>query len=322
MRDVTRFTRTHPVPDLSLVPDNDAPLSLGEKGRAQGWLVSPPFLSEVLDLDGGSAYNVVLDRATATLAYSEGLLASLSTLVAGREDLTLTPLPEEGKIRLLARGRAAHASHPEGSRNAAAVLCELLSSSDALAVDERGVLATAALYLSDPFGGTLGIAGEDGPFGRRTAVTGMVRVRDSRLFLSEDIRFGSATSWQILGPILLETVGDDEWELLIDDAYDGFDLGDADPAVAALLAAYRRLTGDAAAKPYYSGGGTYAKCLPRAFSIGLTVPGVGVRPADLLPAGHGSVHSPDECIPVDAYLAAVRVLTEYALTASSILENE
>ena len=322
MEDAAAFRQAYPAPDLSIVPDNSFPLSLGEKGRAEGWLVSPPMLSEVLDIDGGRAYNVVLDRATATLSYSERLLSSLQELVAGREELVLTPKPEEGVITLLARGRAAHASHPEGSQNAAALIAETLAASDALSIDERGVLATAALYLADPYGGTLGISGEDGVFGKRTAVSGMVRVRDGRLFLSQDIRYGSATSWRELGPILDEVTADEDWEFLLGSAHDGFALDEADPAASALLAAYRRVTGDEGAKPYYSGGGTYARCLPRAFSVGLAVPTVGMEARAVLPAGHGDAHSPDECIPEASYLAALRVLTEYVVTASDILTNE
>ncbi|MBO7761402.1 MAG: Sapep family Mn(2+)-dependent dipeptidase [Clostridia bacterium] len=322
MEDVEAFCRSYPAPDLSLVPDNDAPLSLGEKGRTEGWLVSPPLLSDILDISGGRAYNVVLDRATATLAYSEGLLSSLEGLVAGRDELTLTPKPEEGIITLEAAGRAAHASHPEGSRNACVILAETLAASDALSIDERGLMATVALYLADPYGGTLGIAGQDGPFGKRTAVSGMVRVRDGRLFLSMDIRYGSATSWRELGPILEEILADEEWDFLLGSAHDGFDLGDGDPAVSALLSAYHRITGEVEARPYYSGGGTYARCLPRAFSVGLGVPTVGAEARAVLPAGHGGAHGPDECLPEDSYLAALRVLTEYVLTAADVLRNE
>lgn len=322
MADVAAFLATHPAPTVSFVPDNNPPLSLGEKGIVRGWLVSPPLLSEVLDFQGGQAYNVVLDRAAATLRYSEGLRASLAALTAGREDVTLTEDPEGGRLLLEGYGRAAHASNPAGSRNAAAVLANVLTSSDALSADERGVLATASMFLADPYGGTLGIAGEDGPFGRRTAVSGMVRVRNGRLFLSEDIRYGSATSWERLSADLYDTVDGEEWEFLLEEAKDGFDLGDEDPLAEALLATYRRVTGLADAAPYRSGGGTYARCLPRAFSVGLVVPGCSPSPASLFGKGHGDPHTPDEALGIAAYLRALCVLTEYVITACEFLKNE
>lgn len=322
MRDVPAFLAAHGAPAVSLVPDNDPPLSLGEKGRAEGWLVSPPLLSDVLDFVGGSAYNVVLDRATVTLLYSEALYASLSSLAEGDERVELSADPETERITLTAHGRAAHASHPDGSLNAAAVAAGLLSSSSALSADERGVLAAASIFLSDPFGDTLGIAGEDGPFGRRTAVSGMVRMRDGRLFLSQDIRYGSMTSWEELSPDLYDTVEGEEWDFLLGSAKDGFDLGDGDPLAEALLATYRRVTGIADAAPYRSGGGTYARLLPRAFSIGLTVPGLSPSPETVFGEGHGSVHAPDEAIGIDGYLAALRVLAEYVVTVDGFLKNE
>ncbi len=322
MLDIAAFLSAHKVPDVSLVPDNDPPLSLGEKGRAEGWLVSPPVFSDVLDFTGGHAYNVVLDAATVTLRYSEALLSSLLALSAGREDLLITPLHEEGTIRLRAKGKAAHASRPEGSRNAAAVAAELLSRSDVLSPDERAALTAASFFLSDPFGGTLGIAGEDGPFGRRTAASGMVRMRGRRLYLSEDIRYGAGVLWEKeLCPSLLDALSDEDFELYLVSAHDGFDIGENDPLVAGLLAAYTRVVGDSAA-PYYSGGGTYARHLPRAFSMGLSVPGVGALPEEVLGAGHGQIHGADEAISVDSFLAALRVLSEYVTTCAEYMKNE
>ncbi len=322
MRDVCAFLASHSAPDVSFVPDNDPPLSLGEKGIVRGWLASPPLLSDVLDFVGGSAYNVVLDRASVTLSYSEALYASLSALAAGREDVELAADPEAGRITLLAHGKAAHASNPVNSRNAAAVAAGLLASSAALSADERGVMAAASIFLADPYGGTLGIAGEDGPFGSRTAVSGMVRVRDGRLLLSEDIRYGSATSWEELGAALYDTVEGEEWDFLLVEAKDGFDIGDGDPLAEALLATYRSVTGLADASAYRSGGGTYARCLPRAFSVGLVIPGLSPSPAVLFGKGHGDPHTPDEALGISAYLAALRVLAEYIVTADAFLKNE
>lgn len=322
MRDVAAFRARHPAPDVSLVPDNDPPFSLGEKGRAEGWLVSPPVFTDLLDFSGGNAFNVVLDSATATLAYSEALLTSLHAVCEGREDVALAASPEEGVIRLTAKGRPAHASSPEGSVNAAAVAAGLLSRLDVLTSDERAALAAAALFLSDPFGGTLGIAGEEGAFGRRTAASGMVRLSDRRLYLSEDIRYGATALWEAdICPPLLEALADEEYELLLGSAENGFDLGDEHPLAARLLSAYTRAVG-APAVPYRSGGATYARHLPTAFSIGLSVPGVGPCLAEILGEGHGSCHQADEALSIETHLAALRVLYEFVVEAVDYLKNE
>ncbi|MBR7094771.1 MAG: Sapep family Mn(2+)-dependent dipeptidase [Clostridia bacterium] len=320
MEDAHAFAERTPLPNVALVPDNDPPLSIGEKGRVTAWLVSPAELSTVREITGGTAYNVVLDTATARLLYSEALLAELSAAVAEREDMTLTAVPDAGELTLTCRGIAAHASHPDGSRNAAAELCALLASCSTLSFDERGVLAAAALFTKDPHGGTLGIAGEDGPFGRRTAVCGMVRTQASRLFLSEDIRFG--VPFSTLSDDLFEGVDGEDYELCLTSCDEPFDHGDGDPLAARLMDAFRRLTGDTAATPYRSGGGTYARCLPRAYSCGLLYRETGDASPLALPAGHGDPHTPDEYVSGEELVRGTRILAEYLLTAAAYLANE
>ena len=321
MRDIEAFCREHTPPAVSFVPDNAPPFSLGEKGMLRAFLVSPPVFSDVLDFRGGEACNVVLARATVTLRYGEALLASLRELVSGQEALSLQACPQEGKILLTAVGRAAHASRPEGSRNAAAMAAELLSRA-ALPAEERRVLRTAARYLSDPFGNTLGIGGEDAPFGRRTAVTGIVRLSEGRLFLSEDIRFGASVSARALSAELEREAAREDFSLMTESVSDGFDLGDSDPLAERLLSSYRRLTGETEAVPYRSGGGTYARHLPRAYSVGLSVPSVGPSCSELAALGYGGAHEKDECLPIDSYLASLRILTEFVLLAAEGDINE
>ena len=82
------------------------------------------------------------------------------------------------------------------------------------------------------------------------------------------------------------------------------------------------MTGDEQAAPYRSGGLTYARLLPRAYSMGLLVKTVHPLQRDVLAPGHGNPHSPDEGLPVASYLAALRVLTEYVMTISDYLVNE
>ena len=320
MRDVMAFRRDRGAPDVSLVPDNDPPLIIGEKGRMVGWLTSPSVLRTVLAFESGTAYNMVPDRATATLADDEGVFCALSALIKARHELSLTR--EEGVLRLSAVGQAAHAADPADSKNAAAVLCEALSSCEVLTPEERREMTVAARFLSDSFGGTLGIADVDGPFGRRTAVSGVACMREGRLCLSLDIRYGSATSGEALSVLLSDTVRCEGWEFRPESIEDSFDHGDSDPLALALLSSYRRVTGEGNAVANRSGGGTYARHLPRAFSMGLAVNTVRPLQRDVLRPGHGDPHCPDEGLPVASYLAALRVLTEYVMTVSDFLANE
>ena len=68
-----------------------------------------------------------------------------------------------------------------------------------------------------------------------------------------------------------------------------------------MIGIYRTLTGDANAKPYYSAGGTYARHLKNAFSVGTSLPGY---PTPKMRVGHGGEHQPDECINVEGLVGA------------------
>ena len=316
MHDIKAFNKKHKAPDVSLVPDNSFPFSLGEKGRITAWIASPYMLGEILDFHGGNAYNAVMDEVTVTLARSAALANTLGDAVANRPEMTLCVGEEE--ITLTVKGRSAHAAAPAKGINAAGLAATLLADCPALAPDDRIVMRSASLFLSDPYGAPLGIAGNDGPFGNRTAVIGMARVRDGRLYLSQDIRYGAALAWSDLEPAVLDNLEAEEWEMIPVSKQDGFDLGDDSPLSAALLDVYKRVTGRGDAKPYRSFGGTYARCLPMAYSIG-TVLG-GTRP-DFIPEGHGGAHAPDEFISEDGYLAALPVMAEFLITVDEYLKN-
>ena len=74
------------------------------------------------------------------------------------------------------------------------------------------------------------------------------------------------------------------------------------PEAKTVVDVYRELTGDAGAKPYYSAGGTYARHLKNAVSVGTSLPGFGTPE---LRVGHGGEHQPDECINIDGLLGAM-----------------
>ena len=320
MQDIKAYRAAHTAPDASIVPDNSYPFSLGEKGRVTAWLVSPPLLSDILDFSGGNAYNVVLDNATATLYHSSSLYGALEEAVAGRTDLTLSVNPSGDRIILSATGRPAHAAAPAGGINAASLIAEVLAACPALSADERGLMASAAMFLADPYGGALGMAGSDPAFGKRTAAAGMVRVREGRLFISQDIRFGTGISSDELLSIIAEYADFEDFELLVDSATDAFDLGDDAPLAAPLLDAFVRATGNTVLRPYRSGGGTYAKHLPNAYSVGEHY-SPGVPRPDFIPENHGGAHAPDEYITASSLLDSLRILMEYITTVDGFSNN-
>ncbi|MBO6019597.1 MAG: M20/M25/M40 family metallo-hydrolase, partial [Clostridia bacterium] len=83
MEDVASFVRENPMPDFSLVPDNDYPVSLGEKGICRFYVRSRDRFSDILSFAGGLAFNVVLDRAEITLRADSAVARALPGAIAG-----------------------------------------------------------------------------------------------------------------------------------------------------------------------------------------------------------------------------------------------
>ena len=81
----------------------------------------------------------------------------------------------------------------------------------------------------------------------------------------------------------------------------------------AMLKAYRRATGEEDAEGYISSGGTYARRLRNAFSIGtakMSVP---------LPDGLGSAHCRDEALHIPSFLEGIRILMHMIKELDDIL---
>ena len=67
------------------------------------------------------------------------------------------------------------------------------------------------------------------------------------------------------------------------------------------------LSGDNEAKGFYMGGGTYARYLKNAYSVGLQA---GYIKNDIpdLPAGHGSAHQADEILRIKQFMEALKII--------------
>ena len=78
MNDIISYTNTHTPPDFSLVLDAGFPVYYGDKGMLWLLLTNHDTFEELIDINGGSAYNIILGEATATVKYSSKLFTELS----------------------------------------------------------------------------------------------------------------------------------------------------------------------------------------------------------------------------------------------------
>ncbi len=311
MEDIKAFAREQKLPEISLIPDAEFPCSTGEKGICQLYAVSDTPLCDITDFCGGEAFNIVLDKATAKIRWSEALEKELAEKT--KDDTAITVTRSDDCIKVLAKGIAKHASIPEGSINAAYLIAKLLSDAEALCEGDRGVMRDAAHILSCPYGSALGIDYCDGLFGKLTFVNGMVGIENGRLRLSFDMRYSSALDSNDLIMRTQNAFADLKWSARVEDNMPGFSI-DADSKIPEIFEGiYKDVTG-IEKKSFKLGGGTYARNIKNAFSVGTFTEVKGrALPRLEMPAGHGGAHQCDEMIDLESFFAALRVIVQYII---------
>lgn len=309
MKDIEAFVNEQPMPEISLVPDAEFPCSTGEKGICHFWAYSGDKTCDILDFCGGEAFNIVLDKATVTLKHSKELEAELLQKATDKLEVNCTA----DKITVCATGIAKHACEPEGSINAAYLLAELLADTAALSGTDRKIMAQAKHILGCPFGTTMGLDHSDELFGKLTFVNGMACLKDGSLGLSFDMRYSSALDHKKLEKSAIDAFGALGWKIDIDSNLKGFSI-DADSKIPEIFEEiYREVTG-IVKKSIKLGGGTYARKIENAFSVGtFTQTADNPEPKLKMPAGHGGAHQRDEMIDLESFFAAVRVITHYVI---------
>ncbi len=305
MEDIEAFVKEHPMPEISLIPDADFPCSAGEKGIFHYWAVSKKKLEQIKDFSGGQAFNVVLDKVNVAIEYSRELFAELSAKTASNSKFTLSQ--DGGDIILCAKGIAKHASMPEGSENAAYLAAELLCGCKNLCQNDRDIMKKVATLTKSGFGEGIKLVFEDEFFGKLTMANGMVKCENSHLMLSFDTRYGTIESTEVVSRTKegLLVLGFD-----VEGTFDspGFNIPESG-APSHLAKIYNEITGKDE-KVIYMGGGTYARHLKNAISVGTSA---GNPNNFQMPQGHGGAHQCDEMIDLDGFFEAVRIIMHYVL---------
>lgn len=319
MKDIASFAENEKMPEVSLSPDSSYPCSTGEKGILRIWTRSRKPLTEILDFDGGTAANIVMDHVAVRIAKKVALKEELAGLIASRTEFVLTE--EDDALVLEANGVSKHAAHPEDSLNAAWLAFGLLSQVKALPETDRAMMKDAAEAIACPYGSGLGIAHEDPAFGKLTSVCGMTRMEEGCLKINMDIRYGNT-----FDPKELEKKLYEKWNSIGFDAVDvnnrpGYRIPDENPIPQTLCAAFKELTG-VESGPKLLSGGTYSRGLKNAYSIGFRAPDPdSTVELPELPAGHGGAHQRDEAIILDQFYQSLRVVTNFVLACDKELSK-
>ena len=309
MGDMNGFLKNHPMPEISIVPDADFPCSVGEKGIYHFMMKSNKPFKEIISVEGGEAYNIVLDNCRTEILYNASLYNEIASKIT--DNFTLT---EDGKtITLSAKGIAKHASIPEGSVNAAYLIFSLLSDCETLSENDRIILSSAAKAISDYYGSGIGVTNDDPTFGKMTCVNGMVKTVDGCLCVSFDIRYGSSLDGIYLEKASEKAVNELSFTIIEADNRAGFEI-DKDSVMPQIFEdIFCEITGERKSRVLMSGG-TYARKLKNAFSIGTFYISPERKNKVLsMPDGHGGAHQCDEMIDIEGFFEGTRILLHYIL---------
>lgn len=318
MKDMAEYLVEHTMPDISIVPDADFPCSVGEKGIFHFWLESQNSFKDIIDFCGGEAFNIVLDSATVTIKYNEDLFNELK--FKAENDSSFAVYKENSMIILKAKGVAKHASIPEGSINAAYLCAKLLSECVNLNSNDKTILTATVTALSSYYGNGIGVDHEDENFGKTTAVNGMVKVADNKkLCLSFDVRYGDTLSAEKLEEDISLTANKLGFVVTDKNNSQGFSI-DKDSKIPSLLEdVFFEVTGERLNRVLMSGG-TYARKLNNAFSIGTSYITFDRKDKVLkMPEGHGGPHQCDEMIDIEGFFMATRILMNYIIACDEFL---
>lgn len=315
MEDIKSYVSNNNIPDISIVPDADFPCSVGEKGIYRFFAESVKGFEDVTEFRGGEAFNIVLDSVTVKIKYSQVLYSEIEEKIKSDNRFNLSFNDRE--LTLTAKGIAKHASIPEGSVNAAVIVSELLCGCDNLNENDRKVFASIKDIIGSYYGEGIGVVHDDENFGKMTSVNGICKMNNSKPQLSFDVRYGSSLDGDYLEKESEKTLNNKGFIVKNKVNTEGFaiDKNSVYPEIFEKI--YNDITGDKKKRVYMSGG-TYARRLKNAFSIGTFAFEKNRHiPIMKMPEGHGGAHQCDEMIDIEAFFTAVRILIHCILVCDN-----
>ena len=289
MKDVEYYLANYPAPLFCFSPDANFPLCNGEKGIYHGRILSKLPLGQIVDIRGGVAANAIPDKAEAWVK-----AAALAPTEQVEAEET-----EPGLCHLTAHGIGGHASMPEGTVNAIALIVDYLLENNIPSEEELPYFRFIARLHAATDGSGLGLQSSDEAFTPLTSVGGKITTADGRITQTVDCRYGLTVTGEKITQTLRNLAGDAA-EIAVDADAAPFYVGLDNPAVKACIESYNLVNGENA-RHYTIGGGTYARHFPNAVAFGPEHP---ERP---YPAFCGPIHGIDEAARLSDFLEALKI---------------
>ena len=131
--------------------------------------------------------------------------------------------------------------------------------------------------------------------------------------LSFDVRHGASVTGSDLAADIEDLLFEHRWSVNFKEMMPGFKIDSGSPFAIKFIELYREFSGNPDAQPFYSSGGTYARHLTNAFSVGTRVN--YIKPT--IPCGEE--HQANEGICIDSFIEAFKIITAMIVEADKIL---
>ncbi|MGI6217027.1 MAG: Sapep family Mn(2+)-dependent dipeptidase [Coriobacteriales bacterium] len=283
MGDVEHYLANTEPPAFLITPDAEFPVCYGEKGIANFVVRSKKIENHrLVSINGGSAVNAVPGFAEATLYAAIDTLNPAPGIGICKEGCASC-----GLVGVEAAGTSAHASTPELGDSAITRLIGYLLTENLCSDEEREFLELVFLGAYNTDGSGYGLACSDENFGPLTMNVGKIWEETGSLCAAIDVRYPTTTDPDILLRVLKGGFAHIGATVEMTMNRDPFLLDPNSPEVKTLIDVYNSVTGEDA-KPFTTGGGTYARMFPKAVSFG------PARKDEVTPEWLGSMHGPDE----------------------------
>ncbi len=304
MNDLPYFLKSHKAPFFSFTPDSEFPVCTGEKGIGKLDVKLPAVLENIEYMEGGTVTNAVAGKAYAVLKDVK------PNSLKGAENIAIEY--SDGKAKVTATGKTAHAALPEEGQSAIVLLAAYLLDNAVLNDSEKQSLLFMKDTCGDYLGKALNIEDSTELMGYLTCVGGLLKTVDGCLVQNYNIRYPRSGSWTGIKENAAKVAAQYGGVIIKDTHSDGYCFDPDKAEIQALTEACALVTGEDS-KPYTMGGGTYARSFPNTVAFGSTI----ARYRGLLGEGRGKAHDRDEYLSVAEFEKSVEI---FVLSIAKIAE--
>ena len=240
---------------------------------------------------GGSAVNAVPDKAVFKLS------ESFSSDIGNANNFEI--VEDIDNIKIISKGRAAHAMEPDKGINAITNAIKLIA--ETLGEEQLGdVPAFVSKYIGTTTDGSLlDIDCKDIRSGAMTLNVGVININEDTAQVKVDIRYPVSANYEELLNILKQKAEEFNLKLNLESHLEPLNVVEDSPIISVLKKSYQEITGETP-NIYSTGGGTYARSLKNR----------GVAFGPVFPDDYSNMHKPDESLNEEKFFLHAQICLE------------